>query len=458
MDFATQQILVYLKSRRYVLAIAVGEFCDTASSAWFRVGFLRFYHPGTFAQDGERFDVTPVYVSSLRCLGVAIALCWVSAFALVPSDPFAFGLATSIYVIANGTVQISLSTLRGEGRARTFAAVEALRPLANLALGLLALKLFHPSFAVAAFSVFGSNALIGVAALAMLWIGRARSGGRNWLPEIVAYAWPLVLSAVIAAAMNTADRYQLQWWLGSRAVALYVAAYSIGRQPIDILFNALNLGAFTELMKTYDMKGQEAASRLLGRQIALMLALALPAAVGLSLLAPDILHIFFDRRYWEGTAQIIPVACLMALFAGIKNYGYDQGFHMTRQMRKQVYSMAPSVVIGVGLTALLISRFGLAGAAYGTCVGFGCSLLLSVVLVRQSLPGRLPWHDVGKIVVCVLAMAAVVELSRYYGPHNKVALAATILAGMVVYGTALLASNALGIRSRLFGSLAARRT
>jgi O-antigen/teichoic acid export membrane protein len=440
----------------YVLAIAVGEFCDLTASGWFRVGFLRLYHGGTIASDADRLDLTQVYLVTLRCIAVAIAMVWVSAVILVQGAWLTFGLATSLYVIANGTVQATLGTLRGEGKAIAYATLESLRPLSNLTLGLLATKLIHPTFAVAAFSVFGSNATIGVIALTAVWLQRRHLPSRDRVGEIVSYAWPLVLSGCLAATMNAADRYQLQWLLGPHAVALYAAAYAIGRQPLDILFFSFNLGSFTELMKVYDMKGPTAASQLLGRQITLLLGIALPAAVGLSLLGSDILHALFDKRYWQDTAGLIPVIALLALFGGLRSYGYDQAYYMLRKMKTQVLVMLPAVFVGVVVSAILIRYFGLSGAAYGGAVGYGSSLAVSIVLVRRWLPGRLPWYEIGKIVVALLLMAIVVELTSRYGAHDKLALAESIIAGIVTYGSVVLALDVLGMRQRLQLDLAKR--
>ncbi len=432
----------------YVLAIAVGEFCDYTTSSWFRVGFLRLYHAGTIQSDADRLNLTEVYVVTLRCIGVAIVMCWLSALWLVPQAWLIFGIVTSLYVIANGTVQATLNTLRGEDKALPYATIESLRPLISLAIGLAATRLFFSTFAVAAFGVFGANAFIGAVALGITWLRRMARGGRNRAREIIGYAWPLLLSSFLVAVMTAADRYQLQWWLGPHAVALYSASYAVGRQPLDILFFALNLGSFTELMKAYDMKGPAAASQLLGRQITLILAIVLPAAVGISLLAPDIMHALFDQRYWNETERLVPVIALMALFAGLRAHGYDQGFYMVHNMRGQVISMLPSVFVGVVVSALLIYVFGLEGAAYGSAIGFFLSLVLAIILVRRSLPVRPLWNEIGKIVFCVMLMATVVELLHFYGAGDKFALASTILIGILTYGVAAFSLNVLGSRHR----------
>ena len=292
-----------------------------------------------------RLDLNPLYKMYLRCTAASVALCWISAFLLVGQERSTFAIVCSLYVIGNGTVQASLNTLRGESRGLLYLSIEAVRPLSSLVLGFASVKLFHPTFAAAAFGVFGGNALIGIVTFSVIWSRRANRGGRDIVKEIIQNSWPLFFSSALVAIMNAANRYQLQWWLGPHAVALYGVA-SIGRQPIDMLYTALNLGAFTELMRCYDTDGPVPAARLLGRQIALMLAIALPAVVGLSLLAPEIVHLLFDRRYWVGTPEIVPIIAVTALIAGLKNYGYDQGFYMVHRTGKQALSMLPAVFAG----------------------------------------------------------------------------------------------------------------
>ena len=78
------------------------------------------------------------------------------------------------------------------------------------------MKLFHPTFAAAAFEVFGGNALIGIVTFSVIWSRRANRGGRDIVKEIIQNSWPLFFSSALVAIMNAADRYQLQWWLGPR--------------------------------------------------------------------------------------------------------------------------------------------------------------------------------------------------------------------------------------------------
>ncbi len=442
----------------YILAIAVGEFCDAICANWFKVSILRFYHG---RQSTDQFGLTslsPVFLTSLACSLVAVLMVWPIAYILVRDQWPIFASVTSLYVVGNGTIQTSLNALRGEGRAWTFFLIEFFRPLSTLAVGAATAKLLYPTFGVAVLAMFGSYALIGAGTLAILWWHRA-SGEivRSRLDEMIAYALPLIISFMVGASMSVADRYQVQWFLGLDAVAIYAAAYMIGRQPIDMLFTTLNLGAFTRLMKGYEVDGLDAAAQNLGQHIARMIGLTLPAVVGLSLLAPQILHTLFDARYWQATPQLIPVIASMAFIAGIKSHGFDQGFHMTRKSRLLVICELPSVVVAIGAGAILIRTIGLIGAAYGTFLGYLLGLTLSGIFVRRLMPVRLPWDEIGKIVASVLIMAVAVRSATWCCDQTTLLLVLTIVLGSAVYGAAVIALNILGARDEMLAMIRTAR-
>ncbi len=434
----------------YVLVITVGEFCDFTATAWLKTGFLRFYHGGIIKPEEGPKSLTPLFQFFTKGSMAGVALAWPISWVLVRQDWLVFGAMTSLYVLGNGAAQVSLNTLRGEGRPLPFMLIEMTRPLCTLAAGIAAIKLFQPSFLAAGFAAFSCHALIGIFAFARIWWKR-RLGEPYPLSvrQLFEYAWPMMFSLVLVAAMNASDRYQLQWWLGPQAVAIYAIAYSIGRQPIDILGNALNMGGFTSLMESYDLAGPAAASKLMGRQVALMLSLTLPAVVGLSLLAPHIIHTLFDHRYWDKTPALVAPIATLALFAGLKSYGFDQGFYMVRRTGLLAIALLPSAIIGIGASAILINLFGLVGAAYGMMLGYAVSLVVSAVLVRRLLPGSLAWREIAKIVVASAIMGLAVRYAPLERLPEAVGLAAGVALGGVIYAASFLGADVLGLRTAL---------
>jgi O-antigen/teichoic acid export membrane protein len=436
----------------YVLAIAIGKFCDYSTGVWFRNGFLRVYHPGNIATPGAKPRISSMYLVSLGCSAVGILMTWPICYFLGHAQWISLGYVTTIYIIGDGALQATLYTLRGETRPRSYAVVESLRPLLSMGAGILAVKFAGPTFLSAGFGLLGCNMLVSIIAFTVICGTRAKKKNiaeKDYVVETFQYAWPLIIGCFLVASMNVIDRYQLQWWLGPSAVALYAAAYSIGRQPIDILLNGMNLSAFTQFMKTYDIAGPEAASELLRRQILLILGVVFPIGAGLSVLAPDILHVLYDARYWNNTPMLVPTLALIGLMAGLKNFVFDQGFYMVRKLNALVLSFLPAFIVGTGCSILFIKMFGLPGAAYGELAGFLISLLFAAHLMKRFLPVQLPWASVGKLFVSALTMTLVMSLMESQMPASILSFTIKVIVGLGTYMLALLFFDMFGMRQHL---------
>jgi O-antigen/teichoic acid export membrane protein len=431
----------------YVLTIAVGEFCDWVSSAWFRIAFLRFYHSGKIAAaEGGKLDLTPLLGFSVILVLAGSALAFPIAWVLARDHWLAFGIGTALYTLSAGFTQTALTVIRGEGRSALYAAVEVARPVLGLAGGIGAVQLLGGSYAHCVIGVFGSQTLSGILLFAALSLRRNRGQSTwPWLPDLLHFGWPIIISGALFAIINAADRTQLQWLLGPGSVGLYGAASSVGRQPLDVLFFAMNLGAFSELVKAYDTQGPAAGGQMLGRQMVLLLGLTLPAVVGLAFVARPLLHLFFDPRYAQAIDLVLPLA-LVSLVSGIRSYGIHQAFHMTRRTGLQVLTYVPSVVVSVGAGYILIRSNGVVGAAYAALVGNLFSLILSVAIVLRLMPIKVPWVDLGKIAVGVAVMSLALVLGRSWAAGGIEGLAATVVLGAGVYGLALIGLDGLGSR------------
>ncbi|MFD1191985.1 oligosaccharide flippase family protein [Phenylobacterium conjunctum] len=440
----------------YVLAIAIGEFSDQVTSNWFRVGFLRFYHPGRIA-DGP-YNLNSLFKFYAYCTLVGTALVWPISFIMVRTHTnwVAFAGATSLYVVGNGAVAACVNVFRGEGRAFAFAAMEMLRPLGALAAGVTATVLLVPTFRTCAYFGFGCHAAIGLTVLARIWPARGQGAStKGWVTEIVHYAWPLFFSCLLIALLNISDRSQLQWLLGPNAVALYAAAYAVGRQPIDVLLNAINVGSFTELVKAFDADGPTAGAAMLGKHITILLGLGLPAVAGVAALAAPIVHTLFDDRYWQAAPPLVPLAAGMALLAGLKSFGFDQAYYMLRRTGVQVVTLLVGAALGIVAGFLLVRSMGLVGAAYGAILGNLSALVVSGFIVYKLLPPHLIWSDIVKILFSVTLM--VLALHAYpVANFDLWSLAGAVAVGAGTYLLSLVMLDTLGAH-RLVRRLAGSR-
>ena len=70
---------------------------------------------------------------------------------------------------------------------------------------------------------------------------------------------PFLLANCLAYAIGWSDRFVLNYFLGPAAVGVYVAAYSIARQPVELFVGALNSFTFPLLVRAYATDGSRKA-------------------------------------------------------------------------------------------------------------------------------------------------------------------------------------------------------
>jgi O-antigen/teichoic acid export membrane protein len=437
----------------YVLAMAIAKFCEHSSGAWFRNGFLRVYHPGNINTPGARPRISSIYLTCIICCALGIFMSWPICYFLGHKHWTGLATLTTIFIAGDSTLQMALYTLRGETRPRSYAFIESMRPILSFIVSVSAVKFIGANFMVAGIGLLGTNLVVGITAFAIVWKTRAKDtlvADKDYVGDTVRHAWPLIFSGFLVASMTVIDRYQLQWCLGPSAVALYAAAYSIGRQPVDILLNGMNLSAFTHFMKTYDGAGAAAASAQLRHQILLIMGAVLPLGISASVLAPDILHVLYDSRYWHGTPALVTVLAIAGLLSGLKSFAFDQGFYMVRRLDSLVLSFLPAFIIGICGSILFIRVFGFSGAAYGEIIGFSVSLLVAHRMLRRFLPFQIPWSNVAKLLICGLAMGIGMTFLENQLPVGGPSFIIKLTFGLSLYLSALLTFDLLNMRQRLF--------
>ena len=440
----------------YALAMVTGDFCDMLMGVWFRNGFLRYYHGGRLSAASGGLDLGPILTWYALCTLSAAAFAWPIGYVLVRDDWPTFCCACSLYVVGTCTARFAMSVLRGEGKSSAYALL-SFRGIATLPVAVGAAYIFGATFRVCAYALFGAQAIVGVASCIAIWLAR-RSGEstRSWTPGIVRYAWPLLVSSCLYAVANSADRALIQLYLGTQAIAVYAAAYSIARQPLDMICNSLNIVTFSEIVKAHDTARSDRAKALIGRQIAVAAGASIPAFVGLSLLASPIARLLLDHRYWSSVPALVPPIALGALAYNMRNVAIDQVYYLRERTKLQMLTFLPGVLILPISAMLLIPIMGVSGAAYSVALGNLAGLAISSLIADRVVPLRPKAADIRAMASATLAMFVVVSIISQFGGSAGWTVPAAVGAGALVYTGSALLLNFLDLRPLLLGVVTAR--
>jgi O-antigen/teichoic acid export membrane protein len=197
--------------------------------------------------------------------------------------------------------------------------------------------------------------------------------------------------------------------------------------------------------------GPAAAQVQLQQNGVLLLAVGLPAMLGVVILAPNLAGVVLGAPFRDDGARLLPWVAIAAFFGGAILFYNNLAFQLSRSTLGQLWSTLVAALVNLGLNLIWIPRFGLLGAAWATVVAYGFGFTLSFWLGRRAFPLPILPVDALKPVGAALVMVLALWPCRaWLGP---LALAAQISLGLLVYAIVLgLLDLSVG-RSRLLNLL-----
>ncbi|HFC52962.1 MAG TPA: polysaccharide biosynthesis protein, partial [Gammaproteobacteria bacterium] len=267
---------------------------------------------------------------------------------------------------------------------------------------------------------------------------------RSLLLQLLRYGLPMTATYALSFLVSSSDRFLLGWFLGAEAPGLYAPGYDLAQFSLIMLMTIINLASYPMVVRALDGEGRAAARRQLEKVLVLLVAAALPAAVGMAVCSGNIATVMLGETYRESATMLIPLIALSSFIFGMKIFYLDLGF----QLSKKTY-LEPRVMVWAALANLLLNLwwiplYGLAGAASATVVAYCLGAYLSWRLGRKVFALPSPPEDVWKILfacgVMALALWAVADF------RGGVALMGQIALGATVYAATMLLLDAAGIR------------
>jgi putative peptidoglycan lipid II flippase len=358
------------------------------------------------------------------------------------------------YLAFAGPVTVLMGLLNAQGRF----ALTAFSPLLfNIAL-IAAIAALLASHADAAFAAWLLAATVGIAGLLQLGMLLSQRTGRLATPLRVSFdqgmrgffaravpgmiassgpQWLMVAGAIIASASPSA----VSWlYFANRMIEL----------PLGIVGVAMGTVLVPELTRAAAGGDREAVAHAQSRALELATGLALPATLGLIVLAEPIVRLLFEHGAFGVDDSVATAHALMWLALGLPAHvlikALAPAFYARGDTMTPLRTTAQGFLAAIALALLLGHFFGASGIAASVAAGAWSSALSLLrngtrafgFSVDASARTRLP-----RIVLAALAMGALLWLTRGLlpaGAHGLIAfvmLAVQIAAGIAVYGLLL---------------------
>lgn len=429
----------------YVLVRYMLTIMGTLTVGWLAAAIIRLHSVYSVNNTlhefvGAMILLAAVVIAAVTALGVSVLLVMGAGGSSEVLVLIRVGLAV---FVSESVFRILTAYLRAERRVGWYSATMAWVNIARLGLGILLVTTF--GFGVEGL-LWGTLLAIAVI-IPVVWrvaIGRFLPRGwtfRSALPifrKAAGYGLPLIVVQLASLVIMLSDRYVIAWFRDSTEVGIYSAGYIIPQQTVHIIGTMFVMASGPILYKIWDKDGPSVAGGLISRLTRYYLLLAIPAAVGLTVLARDIMRVLTGPEYQAGY-RVVPWVAWSVFLIGITNR-FSVVLTCAKRTRVIMYCNLFCAALNVGLNMIFVPLFGYVAAAVTTLVSFAVDLALKVTISRRYLTWRYPFGSLARISVAGAAMGGVVYLLGRTLPMSPlVTVLLAIVAGAVVYGGMLLA-------------------
>jgi O-antigen/teichoic acid export membrane protein len=449
---------------RYALVLSTMMLAHTLLLTWAEAAAFRFLPVARGEGKLAHHFATLLAIAAIAGVGAAaLTACVLLAAGLEP----AINMSAAFAAAATATrfiSKIARETDRAEHEVAHYSAFETFYLLGGFAFGAGAILLLDLGPA----GPFAGMALAGLIC-ASLDLPRLMRRARGGDPEFVRARTYALFGAPLAAALalellvQTIARFIVADQLGEAAVGAYAAAYGLAGRSLDLIFIWAGMAAAPLALSAFEEQGRAAALKVAERTMTMLTALAIPAAVGLALVAQPLAEQMVGESLRAPVVALIPWLALSGLAAGFTTYYFSEAFQLTRRTGLRAVLMAAPAVLCLALTWAWTGAYGLTGAAAAQAVSsvFGACLL--ALVGRRLLPLPLALGQWSRVGLATAIMALAVAFVPAQG--GFIELAAKALVGVLVYATAAFFLNIAGFRDhastlfqRLSGKLHVQQT
>jgi len=233
-------------------------------------------------------------------------------------------------------------------------------------------------------------------------------GGRfSWpkLKAMITYGLPLIPSNILAYIVNVSDRFFVNAYVGLSQTGLYSLGYRFG-----VLVNEFVSSPFAQiwLPRRFEMFQKEGSERIFSRIFTYFCAAMFFAGLGISVATKDIIRIMSEKAFWDAYL-VVPVLVLSYVVSSFQMH-FNVGILFKKKTKYLMYINFVSGGVNIALNFLMISRWGMWGAAWATLICFVIKVAMIFVVGNRLVKIAIEWLRVFKVVIVATALYALISL------------------------------------------------
>lgn len=275
------------------------------------------------------------------------------------------------------------------------------------------------------------------------------------LRTLLAFSVPQMPVIVLLWIISLGDRYFITHFLGLSQNGIYSPS-SILAGLTALFYAPISFVLFPLISKLWRQERSKDLKSYFENSIKFFLTLAIPGAVGITILSQPLLKILTTSEFLAGE-QIVLLLTIGAIFLGI--YHINSNLIMLEKQAKFLPVMtAIAAITNVIMNILLVPRIGILGAAVSNCASYLVLAAIATIWARKTIRYSYDWKYVGKVVASTVAMVSCLLFLRVDSVWEIIL---AIVIGAVVLGAGLfilraLSKNDLHVVRKTFRTLLSR--
>ncbi|MDF1617247.1 lipopolysaccharide biosynthesis protein [Petrocella sp. FN5] len=276
-----------------------------------------------------------------------------------------------------------------------------------------------------------TTGLVAVRALDVGHKVRFKSVSMEILTTFLRYGFPLIGLTLTMALLNFSDRYVITYYFDKSYVGIYGANYALPAAIFTMIMIGMNRSYYPNLIQAYNEQEEEKVSRLLKNGTKNYILIALPAAVGLFVIAKPLATLFLDHKY-VGGSHVIGIIAFGMFFLGLTEY-VNKGWELKGSTFNILQNCFIAALFNMVMNILFVGRYGYIFAAYTTLFAYLIYFALSYVFRNKAIPFILEPKVIFKIVISAFIMGGVVKSVIFWMGYSNMSTIIGIVSGGLIY-------------------------
>lgn len=246
----------------------------------------------------------------------------------------------------------------------------------------------------------------------------------------------LFIMAITSSIYTILDTSMLGFMTSNYQVGIYTAATKVNRIVLNLVVSVGTV-LLPRLSYYYGNNNKEMFMKLAYRSVDLLMLLAIPAAIGLSVLGNEVIYVISGVDYMDAV-PVMRVINPIIIIVGLSNFIGVQIFMPLKKEKWTLYSDIAGASINLIINFMLIPKFGALGAAIGSLCAETTVTVVQLFLVRRYLSGMILIKKIIKYLIMGTIMGVIVFLIKNSIDSYFFSLILSIIVGIIVYGVLLI--------------------